>query len=75
MVERLADHFGLAIVSVNDPGGDEWWIYSSTWMLLSRDADVLEREGIATASDPCGEGAGCRLWTDDFASVWSILIP
>ncbi len=75
VVERLADHFGLEIVSVNDSGGDEWWGYSSTWMLLSRDGAVLEREGIATAADPCGKGAGCRLWTDDFASVWSILIP
>ena len=60
---------------MNDSGGDEWWIYSSTWMLLARDRSVLEREAIAEASDPCGKGSGCELWTDDFASVWSILMP
>ena len=75
VVERLADHFDLAIVSVSDSGGDEWWGYGSTWMLLSRDPDVLDREEIGIASDPCGKGAGCTLWTDDFASVWSILLP
>lgn len=75
VVERLADHFQLEVVSVNDSGGDEWWIYSSTWMLLSRHRSALEREEIAEASDPCGKGSGCELWTDDFASVWSILMP
>ena len=75
VVERLANHFQLEVVSVNDSGGDEWWIYSSTWMLLARDRSVLEREAIAEASDPCGKGSGCELWTDDFASVWSILMP
>lgn len=75
VVERLADHFHLAVVSVSDSGGDEWWVYSSTWMLLSRDGRVLEREPIVEASDPCGKGAGHPLWSDDFASVWSILVP
>jgi hypothetical protein len=75
VVERLADHCQLEVVSVNDSGGDEWWIYSSTWMLLSRHRSALEREAIAEASDPCGKGSGCELWTDDFASVWSILMP
>lgn len=73
VVERLADHFGLSIVSVNDSGGDEWWIYSSTWMLLSRDPEALEREGIAAAADRCGRGAGFPLWTDDFASIWPLI--
>jgi spermidine synthase len=75
VVERLADHFDLAVVSVSDSGGDEWWVYSSTWMLLSRDGRVLEREPIVEASDPCGKGAGHPLWSDDFASVWTILVP
>ena len=75
VVERLADHFQLAVVSVSDSGGDEWWVYSSTWMLLSRDGAVLQRDAIVEAADPCGKGSGCPLWTDDFASVWSILIP
>ena len=73
VVERLADHFDLAVVSVADPGGDDWWVYSSTWMLLCRDADVLERPGIAAAADPCGKGWGVPLWTDDFASIWPLI--
>ena len=75
VVERLADHFGLAVVSVTDPGGDEWWVYGSTWMLLARDRATLERPVIAEVADPCGTGSGCPLWTDDFASVWSIIMP
>lgn len=74
VVERLADHFGLAAVSVNDPGGDEWWAYSSTWLLLSRDPEILARPGIADAADACGTGAGADLWTDDFASLWPLVI-
>jgi len=75
VVERLADHFHLAVVSVSDPGGAEWWAYGSTWMLLARDEATLERPVIADAADPCGTGSGCPLWTDDFASVWSIIMP
>lgn len=76
VVERLADHFGLAAVSISDGGGDgdEWWIYSSTWVLLSRDARALERDGIEAAADPCGKGWGYPLWTDDFASIWPLVI-
>lgn len=73
VVEKLADHAGLAVVSVADPGGEDWWVYSSTWMLLSRHAHVLERPGIAAVADPCGKGWGATLWTDDFASVWPLL--
>ncbi len=75
VVERLADHFSLAVAAVNDPGGDQWWVYGTTWMLLGRDAAFLERPAIAPMADlPIGPPR-CELWTDDFASVWSIMIP
>ena len=73
VVERMADHYGLAVVSVSDAGGDEWWMYASTWLLLARDPAVLARPGIADAADRCGRGEGFPLWTDDFASIWPLV--
>lgn len=82
VVTNLAREFDyqLAVISYDEAPEDEfdeeaeWWIYSSTWILLTRSADILKAEAIARAmSPPKTNDITIPLWTDDFASVFQIL--
>ena len=74
VVDRLAGRFGLASVTVEDDAGeDQWWIYDSDWMLLSRNPRVLQVPGIAQAAVPSVGGADAPLWTDDYTSLFQVL--
>lgn len=59
-----------------DPSGNtgEWWLESSRWVLLSRDDTFLQSEPISQAATPIYPNAQpVLLWTDDHASLFSIL--
>jgi hypothetical protein len=75
VVAGLARHFGLnSTVIDHDSKPEQWWIYSSTWILLARDRTILDLPAIRSAAKP--EVAGKRavpLWTDDYSSVFPIL--
>jgi hypothetical protein len=74
VVLRLAQEFELkAAVIDHDADPLQWWIYSSTWVLLSRDGRFLELPSISTASRSISSPVRAPLWTDDFCSVFSIL--
>ncbi len=68
----LAFNYKIAVIDYDEDQGD-WWLYSSTWVLLSRNADLMGSPLIAAA----GSGAPARsripLWTDDFSSLFQIL--
>ena len=73
VVWKLAQHFDLHMVLIenpeNDPGG-----LSSSWVLLSRDASSLgdpEVERYATRLD--NYTPNIRLWTDDYSNPLQIL--
>ena len=52
----------------------DWWLYSSTWVLLTRDAALLERPEIREAAlGAPSDAPTIPLWTDDFASVFQVL--
>ncbi len=75
VVENLAKHFGqeAAIVS-DDPPSRSWWIFRSTWILVTKNKTLLSRPSIqaaVSAYDPPRKNVG--LWTDDHASVYEIL--
>jgi hypothetical protein len=74
-VEGLARHFQLHLATISqDPKDDEWWLYRSTWCLLSRDAKRLAVDPIRNAmDDPSDETAKTVLWTDDHASLLPVL--
>jgi hypothetical protein len=55
----------------NDP--EEWWNYSSTWILLAREQARLASPPLTAAGRPLKFKPGLRLWTDDFASLFQIL--
>lgn len=83
VVVNVARHFDYRLALVHfdesDEDGDEdwgtpWWMYGSSWMLLTRDAGLLESSAIRfAASEVKTNTAHIRLWTDDFASVFQIL--
>jgi SAM-dependent methyltransferase len=75
VVDGLAQHFGLkAAVISNYPDEDDWWLYTSTWVLLARNPAVLANKAIQDACDlPKANPIRVPLWTDEYTSLLSIL--
>lgn len=75
VVANLAKEFGYATVTVEDSNtAEEWWIYTSTWVLLSKNKPVIE--AIASVSTPEAKEQSHKpvpLWTDDYASLIPIM--
>ena len=73
VVERLASEFGLSTVCISEDSEANWWVYATTWVLVSRDKEFLAAKDIRAAGDaPSGRTDG-PLWTDDFASLYAIM--
>ena len=74
VVEDLAAHFGLEIATIPDDDADEWWVYRTTWILLSKNKALLASDEIRDVAEAAGEEKVARvLWTDDHASLYEIL--
>jgi spermidine synthase len=74
VVEKLADHFKLHVVTISDDDEPDWWIYATTWMLVTRNKEILENDRIRNVSEePEVDRSAFPLWTDDYASLFSIL--
>ncbi len=75
VVENLAKEFGYERLSISDGDGEkDWWIYSSTWVLLSKNKELMaliKTKTEAAKSDPSTKMV--PLWTDDYASLWPIM--
>lgn len=73
VVDELALHFGLKAVSISDDELD-WWAYSSTWILVTKNEALLATAAIHDAADePAKQPPAPVLWTDDHASLYQIL--
>jgi spermidine synthase len=74
VVENLAAHFGLQVVHIPDDSEPDWWIYATSWMLVTRNKGFLDGERIKDVAERPEKKAGRGvLWTDDFASLYSIM--
>jgi len=75
VVAGLANQFGYHMGVIDfDDDDDQWWFYSSTWVLLSKSAEIFSLPEIETAmKDPDSVPADGLLWTDDFSSIYQIL--
>jgi hypothetical protein len=81
VVENAATAFKFDCHTINseDGGGDEndegsWWLYSSTWMILSRNKEFMNRSALRHVSVPAtGNEPKVPLWTDDYTSMFKIL--
>ena len=74
VVEGLARQFGLKTATISDDDEKDWWIYRTTWILVTRNQALLDNEEIRAATDsPETPAKPVGLWTDDHASLYEIL--
>lgn len=75
VVANLAKEFGYKMAIIDyDEDDDQWWLYASTWILLTRDENVFEQPAIRAAARNWKPSARkVPLWTDDFTSLFQIL--
>jgi phage I-like protein len=76
VVANLAREFNFQLAVIDyDENEEEWWLYSSTWVLLTHDPSLLAAPEIAAATTTPTETPtrSLPLWTDDFASLFQIL--
>ncbi len=80
VIANLARHFNYRQATIDFEEDDEsdedaeWWIYASTWILLTHNEAIANHPAIrAVASGPRPNAPAIPLWTDDFASVFQIL--
>lgn len=75
VVENVAKEFGYQRLSISDGEGEkDWWIYSSTWVLLSKNQDLMTL--IASRTETAKSEPSTKtvpLWTDDYASLLPIM--
>jgi SAM-dependent methyltransferase len=66
-------NFDFASISFDDPEED-WWLYASTWVLVSHNRDIIRSPAICAATETVKTNVpNFRLWTDDFVSLFPIL--
>lgn len=75
VVEALATDAGLSFATISDSVDPaRWWLYNTTWVLLSTDATKFKREEVARfAQEPPGPDAKMVLWTDEHASLFNVM--
>jgi hypothetical protein len=75
VVVNLARHFGYKLALIDyEETDEEWWLYSSTWVLLSRNERIIGSPAIRNAASTVQTNSvKVPLWTDDFTSLFQIL--
>jgi hypothetical protein len=80
VVENAARAFGYDVHHINcEDGADDeeegaWWLYGSTFMILSKNKEFMSRPALVdAASAPADQQTKIPLWTDDYASMFTIL--
>ena len=72
VLAEIAAKENLAGVVIEDPAQTDNALHSSsTWVLLTRNADTLK--GIGDAGKPLQRSSGAPLWTDDFNNLLSVV--
>ena len=70
---QLAQYYGLTMKRINYEG-DSMGGFASHWILLARDAALLENAMIRKHSvDLGGYSTDLKLWTDDYSNLFQIL--
>jgi spermidine synthase len=74
VVEKLAAHYNLSVATISDDNAPDWWVYATTWMLVTANKDFLAIDKIKDATEQEeSKKKDLPLWTDDFASLYSIM--
>ncbi len=72
VVDAIARAQGLHAVLVHDPAKDSP-LRATDWVLVAREARILQRPQISEAATPIAPVAGHRAWSDDFNHLFSVL--
>ncbi len=74
VVEDLAAHFNLGIATIPDDLEEDWWIYRTTWILVTNNKEMLKSSRILDKTEePEPRKPGRAMWTDDYASLYEIM--
>lgn len=73
IVEQLAQHAGMQAAFIVSEDDDNTGEYSSDWVLVTSNRELLLRPELADATDPVPTRSRLRLWTDDYSSVLPVL--
>ncbi len=75
VVARLARELGLHSLVVDiDKGKPEDWALSSLWVLLSKDPAALQLDVPADDASTLATIPEGPLWTDEFTSLWGLVV-
>jgi hypothetical protein len=75
VVANIAKQFSYKMAIIDfDENDEEWWLYSSTWILLTHDSYLFDLPAIDAAKKKSKfSERQVPLWTDDFTSLFQIL--
>ena len=75
VVQGLAEEFGMkAVTIIDNPSSKKWWLFRTTWMLLTRNQALLDRPEIkAAGGEYVPSVRSVPLWTDDHTRMYEIL--
>jgi len=74
VVWKLAEHFKLKNVWIENDENEVEGAFSSDWILLTKNEKFLQTKAIRHAAlEPEGNLSRVRLWTDDYVNLFQIL--
>ena len=75
VVKGLAAQFGLqAVTLIDNPPSKKWWVFRTTWILVTRNQALLDSPDIQEAAGKYeASPRSVPLWTDDHTSLYQIL--
>ena len=74
VVEQLARDAGMQAVRVVDREDRTRQVLASDWVLVTANAEFLANREVVLAGLPIDVPAGLRLWTDDYSSLFPIMM-
>ena len=73
VVRGLADKLHWHSVRIENDDDNEKGVFSSTWVLLTSDAELASQLETSVQFSPWSVNAPKLLWTDDYSGLWRIL--
>lgn len=73
VVQQEAEHAGMKTAFIISPENEDTATYSSDWVLVTDNQELLSRNEIVDAQQSIVVPPGLRLWTDDYNSLLPVL--
>jgi spermidine synthase len=74
VMARAAKHFSFAATAIDfSERAPAWYLYSSTWILLWPDGEIFMTQRARELGRAIAPRKTVPLWTDDYASLYTIL--